>query len=85
MKITDISKDSYVMKLPVQILTDMNADFDGDILNIISLKSKELKKAYKKIFDPVDNMFISRSDGLFNESYGLLKDQIIGLRDWNVI
>ena len=85
--IVDVSRelDCYTMKLPIQILTELNADFDGDILNIISLKSKDLKKEFRKAYNPRDNMFISRTDGQYNRAYGLLKDQLIGLRDFNTI
>lgn len=85
--ITHVSRelDSYTMKLPIQILTELNADFDGDILNIVSLKSKDLKKEFRKAYNPRDNMFISRTDGQYNRAYGLLKDQLIGLRDFNTI
>jgi len=59
--------------------------FDGDILNIISLKSKKHIKAFNKTFNPVTSMFISRNDGLFNDDFNLLKDQIIGLYEFNNI
>ena len=59
--------------------------FDGDILNIISLKTKKLAKAFDKAFNPRKNMYISRNDGLFNEDFNLLKDQIIGLYEFNNI
>jgi hypothetical protein len=36
--ITNEYKDNFTMSLPIQILRVLNADFDGDILNIISLK-----------------------------------------------
>lgn len=85
--IVDISRDleCYTMKLSIQTLTEFNADFDGDILNLTALKSKELKKEFRKVFNPRDNMFISRTDGMYNTNYGLLKDQLIGLRDFNTI
>lgn len=38
--------------------------FDGDILNVISLKTKTLTKEFDKAFNPKTNMFISRNDGL---------------------
>ena len=59
--------------------------FDGDILNIISLKTKSIEKAYDKIFNPKYNMFISRNDGLFNSDFNLFKDQLIGLYEFNNI
>ena len=78
-------EEDYTMSLPVQILNVMNADFDGDILNIVSLKTKSIEKAYDKIFNPRYNMFISRNDGLFNSDFNLFKDQLIGLFEFNNI
>ena len=59
--------------------------FDGDVLNVVSLKSKELAKAYNKIFNPKYNLFISRNDGKFNSDMNLFKDQLIGLYQFNNI
>ena len=47
--------------------------FDGDTLNIISIKTKELKKEFAKIFNPLNTMFISKNDGYLEG--GLIKDQ----------
>lgn len=59
--------------------------FDGDILNIVSLKTKKLEEAYDKIFNPKFNMYISRNDGCFNNDFNLFKDQLIGLYEFNNI
>jgi DNA-directed RNA polymerase beta' subunit len=88
MKIVDIKKDyhdDYTMSLPIQILSVLNADFDGDILNIISLKTKKIAKEYDNTFNPRKNMYVSRNDGLFNDDFNLLKDQMIGLYEFNNI
>jgi hypothetical protein len=57
--------------------------FDGDILNIISLKAKELEDGYDKGFNPRKTMFVSRNNGRFNCDFHLLKDQSIGLYQFN--
>lgn len=88
MQVVDIKKtyeDDYTMSLPIQILKVLNADFDGDILNIISLKTKKLAKAYDRTYNPRKNMYVSRNDGLFNDDFNLLKDQMIGLYEFNNI
>ena len=51
--------------------------FDGDTLNIISIKSNEFKKKLMAIFNPRNTMFISKNDGYVEG--GLIKDQLIGL------
>jgi hypothetical protein len=88
MKVVEVKaeyKDDFTMSLPIQILRVLNADFDGDILNIISLKVKKLIKAYDRTFNPRKNMFISRNDGRFNNDFNLFKDQLIGLYEFNNI
>lgn len=88
MTIVDIKREydnDYTMSLPIQVLTALNADFDGDILNIISLKTREISDAFEKAYNPRKNMFISRNDGKFNNDFNLLKDQMIGLWQFNNI
>ena len=82
-KITD-SYDNMTMSLPVQILDKLNADFDGDNLNIYSLKTNDLKRKFDKILNPAKSMFISRNDGRIDGQNFLKKDQIIGLHQFCV-
>lgn len=56
----------------------LNADFDGDILNIIGMMSDELAYAFRK-FDPVTRMIMSRDSGLLNDYFGIEKCQLIDL------
>jgi DNA-directed RNA polymerase beta' subunit len=69
--------DTYSCRVPHEILKSMGADFDGDTLNIISIKSNEFKKKLMAIFNPRNTMFISKNDGYVEG--GLIKDQLIGL------
>lgn len=71
--------DNYTLSMPVQVLAEYNADFDGDILNIGLFVTEDLADAYEKVFNPRKNMYVDRNDGLFNDGMGLHKDQIIGL------
>lgn len=85
MKVVDIIKDedNLTLSLPsLCILTKFNADFDGDTLTVISLKTKKQIKMTEK-FDPVYSYCVSQNDGLFSEDMGLIKDQIIGLSNFN--
>lgn len=50
--------------------------FDGDVLNIVSLKTKEIADAYDKVFNPRKNLFVSNNDGMFNNDMNLFKDQV---------
>ena len=56
-------------------------DFDGDALNALSLKDAYLVDSYY-IFEPRHNMVISKNDGLFDDNFNLIKDQIICLHQF---
>lgn len=56
----------------------LNADFDGDIMNILGVPTKELIKVFSK-FDPITRMIISRDTGLLNEYFTITKGQLIDL------
>lgn len=70
--------DDFTLAVPLSILPGLNADFDGDILNIIALMLPELVKVFRK-FDPVTRMIISRDTGLLNDYFMITKDQMINL------
>ena len=56
----------------------LNADFDGDVLNLIGIMTDELVYAFRK-FDPVTRMIISRDSGLLNDYFTITKGQLIDL------
>ena len=70
--------NSYVMALPHSILQGLNADFDGDVLNIIGLALAEIKALFRK-FSPVKHMIMSRDNGLLNPYFTITKGQKIDL------
>lgn len=80
MKIRDvISSDSdYNMATPLGILRGLNADFDGDILNIIAMVNQEIAHMFRK-FDPIQRMIIARDTGLLNDYFNIEKSQLIDL------
>lgn len=69
--------DDHCLALCPQILTKPNADFDGDILNIIFHKMDDLAQEYYKRLNPKSNFMISRNDGLFDNDSNLFKDQAV--------
>ena len=73
------------MNLSIPVLGKLNADFDGDILNIYSLKTNDMKKKFSKYLDPTRSMFISRNDGFIDSQNFLKKDQLIGLHSFCTI
>ena len=70
--------NSYVMALPHSILQGLNADFDGDVLNIIGLALDEIKALFRK-FSPVKHMIMSRDTGKLNPYFTITKGQKIDL------
>ena len=55
----------------------MNADFDGDTLNIILIINNDLKAAASEVFNPRNAMFISRNDGSMERFYNIQDDAMI--------
>lgn len=86
MRVKTISRDpdDYTLGVPFFILPGLNADFDGDILNIIAMVNKEIAKSFSK-FSPVTNMMISIDSGKLNEYFSLDKNQMIDLRNFCVV
>lgn len=80
MKVAAVKRDytDYTMSIPEPILPGLNADFDGDILNIIGMMSKELTYCFRK-YDPVTRMIISRDTGKMNPYFDLVKEQLINV------
>lgn len=80
MRIRQIKQDmeDYTLTVPIAVLPGLNADFDGDILNIIAMVSKEMVYAFRK-YDPISRMMISRDNGLLNDYFALSKGHLIDL------
>ena len=56
----------------------LNADFDGDILNIIGILDPTIKYMFRK-FDPIKRMIIARDTGLLNPYFTIAKSQKVDL------
>lgn len=80
MKIRQVKPDGndYCLSVPLGILAGLNADFDGDILNIIGIMDRALVHMFSK-FEPVTRMIISRDSGLLNDYFSITKGQLIDL------
>ena len=70
-------EDAYVMRLPIRILVLLNADFDGDVLNILQIINDAIYKRATEVYNPRNSFQISRNDGRFNEDVGHGKAVII--------
>lgn len=72
------------LSIPINILNILAGDFDGDALNTVSIKGRYLADAYY-LYDPRYNMLIDKNDGLFNNAFNLIKEQMISLHEFCMI
>ena len=80
LRITGVKHDfnDLTMSIHNSILTLLAGDYDGDVLNLFSIKDNATKELYKLIFSPI-NLLIDPKNGHFNESLNLERDQVLGL------
>lgn len=80
LKISKIKRDysDVTMSLSNSILTCLAGDYDGDVLNLISIKDKNTRELFKKVFSPV-HLVIDPNNGRFNNSLNLERDQVLGM------
>lgn len=69
----------FTMAVPLAILEGLAADFDGDTLNILLIINKDFETAANYVFNPRNSMYISKNDGMFNNSYNHKRDTIINM------
>lgn len=71
--------EGFTMAINLQILEGLAADFDGDTLNIMLIINKDFQVAAENVFNPRNSMYISKNDGMFNNSYNHKRDTIINM------
>lgn len=78
MKIRSVKKNFHdkACTIPTSIIQIMNADFDGDQINIFRIFGLDLGKDFIKCMSPRFNHFISRMDGRCNRDILPIKDEI---------
>lgn len=69
--------DAYVMAIPLPILPLLAADFDGDALNILLIINDGFHEMAAEVFNPRNNMYISKNDGMFNMQLSHQRDALI--------
>lgn len=81
MKIVHVTKDANdtTMAIPLTSLASLNADFDGDVLNVYCIKEKSLIKAFEEGFSPRNLIIDKTGDSYFNQDFGLIKDMLTNL------
>lgn len=70
-----IMEDSYVLSIPYSVTDSFNADFDGDELNIFSMKREKAQEELERVMN-VRNHFISNETSKTN--IGLKMDSVLG-------
>lgn len=80
LKVRSITPDAQnlTLKVPLSILSGLNADFDGDVLNIIAIMGPELERMLKN-FNPIEKYIISRTNGVLDNKFAIAKGQLIDL------
>lgn len=76
-------KNNYndnTMSISNNILTCLAGDYDGDVLNLISIKDKTTRELFKSVFSPV-HLLIDPNNGEFNDSLNLERDQVLGINN----
>ena len=71
--------NNFTMTLGTTVLPALNADFDGDTLNIKSIKTTKMRDEYEATYSYKYNFCMSVLDGLFNPECDLLKDSSIAI------
>ena len=68
---------NLTMSIPLQVLPLLGADFDGDVLNVFHILNNEFLRRCEIIFNPRNNMYISKIDGKMNDAVMVQRDTII--------
>lgn len=79
LKVAGIKHNNYDHTLSCHnnLLTLLSGDYDGDVLNLISIKDKETREVLKKTFSPI-SLIIDPNNGKFNNALNLERDQVLG-------
>lgn len=70
--------EDVTMSIHNNILTSLAGDYDGDVLNLISIKDASTREVFKNVFSPV-HLVIDSNNGSFNNALNLERDQVLGL------
>lgn len=71
------SVSDKTMTINTRIIKTLNADFDGDVLNIFRIPGADLGNKFAKNMDPTYNLYINRINGRVNPNMMPLKDEVI--------
>jgi len=82
LRVADIKNDYNDVTMSVNnlILSCLGGDYDGDVLNLISIKDKDTRELFKKVFSPI-HLIIDPNNGRFNNNLNLERDQVLGINN----
>ena len=85
MKVAGVKKDlnDKTLEIPVQVIRPMNADFDGDVINVFRIIGMDLQRRFEKNLNPRYNLFISRANGKANKETIPVKDNLVAFWAFN--
>ena len=84
-RIVKVQKDinDKTLTIPTHIITPMNADFDGDLLNVFRIIGMDFQKRFEKNMNPRYNLFVSRMNGKVNKEVMPVKDELTAFWAFN--
>ena len=87
MRVANVKKEfkNKTLTIPSNILSPLNADFDGDVLNIFRIIGEYFNKEFSKCLNPRYNLYISRLDGRVNKECAPFKDEACAFYQFNNI
>ena len=85
MRVAHITNDikNKTLTIPSNVLTPLNADFDGDVLNIFRIIGEHFNKEFSKCLNPRYNLYISRINGKINMECVPFKDEAAAFYQFN--
>lgn len=75
-------ENSYTMSVPPNICPSLQADFDGDQLNIKLIISDRMYKSAIRLYNPRFAMIINRNDGLIYSNFLPAKNSLVLLNNF---
>ena len=74
---------NYTMSTSLQILVPLAADYDGDQLNVFHIINEPFFRRAYEVFNPRNNMYVSKNNGLLNLEVMPQKDTIVNANTLN--
>ena len=75
--------DNFSLSVPLTILPPLAADFDGDIINVLTLINEPFFIRAWQVFNPRNAMYLSRDNGMANKQVFPQRDTIINAQALN--